>query len=187
MPEKTPTSPKTPFVKTLLLIKNSVFLAIGIAYFYYMGLTQQSPLKLFLETHLNETILTILSGCVFFLFLLGFFGILITILQKVMDTVIKKSKTKIDDLIGVATIKFLQNIEYVVSIYIPLYFIGFKDKIVEYIDMGFLVLIIIFAIIFINRLGIIFYDSMVLKNRKFKFLNKSLAVFMKKALIVIIW
>ncbi len=176
-----------PILKKLSMLKNIIFLAIGLWYYYVMEITLKHPIKKYLQKELNDKMLDIFSSFIFFIFLLGLLGTFIFIFQKILKIITKKTKTNIDNLIWDETIKFLCNIEYVISCYVPLYFVDLNDKAIEYIDKIFLAVLIFFTILFVIHIALVLYDNVILKHKKFGFLNKSLSVFIRKSIIVIIW
>ena len=173
----------------LTILKNYIFLLIWIIYFI-----------LFFSWNLDFTFSYIKENIIYWEYVvqlinafMAFFTVMWVIwavnraLEKILSKLANKTKNDIDNIAVDLLVRFIRTNKYFVSAYVFLLFISLPEKISHYIDKTifiiFLVIFIYYATIIINVL----FEKILIKQTRFRSLNKNLLDFVKKVLVVWAW
>ncbi len=171
------------------MIKNYIFLILWIGYFIlYFYWNLNSGFNYVKESVIYwEYILQIINAFMAFFTLIWLIWAVNIWLNKVLSKIADKTKNDIDNIWVDLLLKFVRTNKYFVSAYVFLKFISFPETIKDNIDkvfyIIFLAIFIYYATIIINVL----FEKILIKQTRFKSLNKNLLDFVKKVLVVWAW
>ncbi len=178
---------KIKHLKNLWSIRDIIFILLSWLYTYFIKVSEENPFKTFMQANLNEYVLKIISIIILFVLSLWIIWLIIYLLDKIVSKIFEKTKNDVDDLFLNESVHFLNRSKYLLSVYIGFHFVNFWDSLQTYINKALLSIVIIFLIILICNIFSIFYDEVLLKTKKMKFLSKSISSVLRKTVIILIW
>ncbi|MDQ7009779.1 MAG: mechanosensitive ion channel family protein [Candidatus Gracilibacteria bacterium] len=176
-------------LKFLLIIKNYIFLLLGIIYFWYYFSPKYIELFDYIKSNIpyGEIILEYSNAIMAFFLILGLIGILNRISNIIFNKVAEKTNNDIDNVFVDYLNRFVKTNKYFIGFYVFFSFLTIPDNYQLYINKFFYITFLIIFIYYITTFINVTFESVLIKRTKFKSLNKSLLSFIKKIIIVATW
>ncbi len=175
--------------QTFLIIKNYIFLYIWITYFilYFSNKYQ------YLINYIKNTsqywwiIFEYLNAIMAFLTVLWLIWVINRILKALLEKITSKTTNIIDDIFVNYLVGYIKTNKYFISLYIFFSFITINKYYLFYIHKVFYIIFLIIFIYYITSFLNVSFEKILMKQSRFKSLNKNLLSFIKKIIIISTW
>ncbi len=173
----------------ITILKNYIFLILWVGYFALFFNWNLNPGFDYAKENIFywNYIIQIINAFMAFFTVMWVIGAVNRTLEKILSKLADKTKNDIDNIAVDLLVRFIRTNKYFVSAYVFLLFISLPEKISHYIDKTifiiFLIIFIYYATIIINVL----FEKILIKQTRFRSLNKNLLDFVKKVLVVWAW